>query len=442
MDKLLWLVLAAVAGTLLWWLSLDVAQPVSPQPVESVSQGATHESAPPPAQTTEEPLPTASEPESLPDGVQLGELAKVEYFNALELKSLGIEREATAVRYAADLNLNLLIKGKAYPHDNIASIDAPRFVDAATTDAWLDPGQLVIGVRHNGITRAYPHAILGWHEIVNDRFGDQPVVVTYCPLCLSSIVFAAPSLEGQPLTFGNSGRLYKADLVMYDRATATLWSQFEGRPIVGPLVGEANALVRIPADVVPWGIWRAMYPNTEVLDRPRVGDRLGGRVETREHADGFPRDYGEDPIAQYRTWNTPLGEADPFGNVFDDGRLQAKDEVIGVVVGLQAKAYLQLDILAQQLLNDVVGGVPLLVVVTPEWGVRFFERVPPGGEAALEFSFSEGQFVDDAGNAWDYDGAALEGPLLGTRLAQWAATPSFWFAWVAFHPDTELFIKE
>ncbi len=346
------------------------------------------------------------------------------------------------MRYAADLDLPLLIKGASYPHDNIASIDAPRFVAAAATDAWLEPGQLVIGVRHNGVTRAYPHAILGWHEVVNDRFGETAVVVTYCPLCLSSIVFEAPVLDGQALAFGNAGRLYKADLVMYDRATATLWSQFEGRPIVGPLVGEVPALERIPADVVPWGIWRAMHPHTEVLARPRVGDRLGGRVETREHADGFPRDYAQDPIAQYRQQNTPLGEAGPFGVVFDDGRLAAKAEVIGVVVGRQAKAYGQLDVLAQQLLNDTVDGVPLLVVVTPEWGVRFFERVPPGGGAPLSFSLEAGQLVDDAGNAWDYDGVAQSGPLAGTRLVQHAATPSFWFAWTAFHPDTELFVKE
>lgn len=434
------IVAAVLAGLVFWWYVAPDERLVQPKGAEQVEQQAPLQTTSRP--DTNDPLPPKQGPsaeDQLPPGVLLGAPDRVEYFNEQELLSLGLERTVDQVRYLAGLDLELLIKGKSYPHDNIASIDEPRFVGIDAADDWLADGELVIGVQLNGVVRAYPLAILGWHEIVNDRFGEIPVTVTYCSLCLSSIVFEAPVIDGQPVTFGNSGRLYKADLVMYDRPTATLWSQFEGRPIVGPLVGKVEPLKRIPADVVPYGTWKISHPDAQVLDRPRVGDRLGNRIETREFADGFPRNYAQDPIEQYRQWNTPLGEADPFGVVFEDERLKSKDEVIGVVVGGQPKAYVPSKVYQAQVVNDEVGGVPVLVVVTPDWGIRFFERLLPDSIQVPDFSLKNGNLVDDAGNTWDYEGRALAGPFQGVLLKQVPATRSFWFAWTAFHPDTELF---
>lgn len=87
------------------------------------------------------------------------------------------------------------------PRDGIPAIDNPRFVNANLAD-FLQPGDRVIGIARNGASKAYPVAILNWHEIVNDRIGDEPVVVSYCPLCGTGIVYQA-SAGGRPWSLGS-----------------------------------------------------------------------------------------------------------------------------------------------------------------------------------------------------------------------------------------------
>lgn len=59
--------------------------------------------------------------------------------------------------------------------------------------------------------RAYPVRILHYHEIINDEFGDEPITVTWCPLCGSAVVYGR-TVGDQVLTFGVSGKLADDDL--------------------------------------------------------------------------------------------------------------------------------------------------------------------------------------------------------------------------------------
>ena len=117
------------------------------------------------------------------------------------------------------------------PRDGIPAIDNPVFMDAQKA-TFLSEDDRVIGIARHGITRAYPIAILNWHEIVNDRIGQESIVVTYCPLCGTGMVFAA----GSALSFGVSGLLYNSDVLMYDRQTDSLWSQLKMEAVSGFLL--------------------------------------------------------------------------------------------------------------------------------------------------------------------------------------------------------------
>jgi Protein of unknown function (DUF3179) len=121
------------------------------------------------------------------------------------------------------------------PADGIPSIDNPKFISVQEAEEFLEDSDLIVGLNINGDIRAYSLQILVWHEIVNDKVGETPVAVTYCPLCFTNQVFNRTMNDGQILEFGTSGKLYNSNLVMYDRTSKSLWSQAMSQAIVGKL---------------------------------------------------------------------------------------------------------------------------------------------------------------------------------------------------------------
>ena len=64
------------------------------------------------------------------------------------------------------------------PKDGIPALTNPKYVAAEQAD-FMRGGEQVLGVMLNGVARAYPTRILSWHELVNDRFGGLPVLVSW-----------------------------------------------------------------------------------------------------------------------------------------------------------------------------------------------------------------------------------------------------------------------
>ncbi|MGH2660431.1 MAG: DUF3179 domain-containing (seleno)protein, partial [Actinomycetota bacterium] len=119
------------------------------------------------------------------------------------------------------------------PKDGIPAIDEPRFI-AAREATFLEDADVVFGIVHAGEARAYPQLVLVWHEIVNDRFPDGRLSVTYCPLTGSVVGFRGTAPGGEPYTFGTSGDLVNSNLLMYDRETDNRWPQILGQSILTP----------------------------------------------------------------------------------------------------------------------------------------------------------------------------------------------------------------
>jgi len=157
------------------------------------------------------------------------------------------------------------------PRDGIPAIDQPRFVDAGR--ARLADADRILGIARNGIARAYPVRILNWHEIVNDRLGDEPIAVTYCPLCGTGIAFDARVGE-QVARFGVSGLLFNSDVLLYDQRTESLWSQIMAKAIAWPLKG--TTLTSVPIAHASWAAWRTRHPRTEVLSTETGSTRCRG----------------------------------------------------------------------------------------------------------------------------------------------------------------------
>lgn len=120
-------------------------------------------------------------------------------------------------------------------HDKIQSIDDPVFI--SSRDASIDPNDEVFVFQTQDQVRIYPVSVLWHHEIVNDRNGDDLFTVSFCPLTGSGIAWGRQS-GNQETSFGVSGHLYNSNLVAYDRATESYWSQMTLQSIKGPLGGE------------------------------------------------------------------------------------------------------------------------------------------------------------------------------------------------------------
>lgn len=263
------------------------------------------------------------------------------------------------------------------PKDGIPAIDKPRFVPAA--QSGLKDGDRVLAIERNGVARAYPVRILNWHEVVNDRFGGDVVVVTYCPLCGTGMGFLGKASDADA-SFGVSGLLYNSDVLLYDRSTQSLWSQILKTAVSGPRKGER--LEALPTLNTSWADWRARHPNTEVLS-----------TET-----GFSRDYGRDPYAGYDKVQRLM-----FDVQHRDNRFELKEWVLGLEVDGVAKAY-PFSVLDQR--ADASGVV-----------------VDSVGKRTVRVRFDR---VHRSAEAFDASGKPLAG------------LTSFWFAWVAFHPKTEV----
>jgi hypothetical protein len=202
------------------------------------------------------------------------------------------------------------------PPDGIPPIDHPVFVQPSEAD-WLSGREPVISLELNGDARAYPAQILLWHEIANDEVGGVPVTVTYCPLCNTAIAFRRPVVDGELLDFGTSGKLYRSNLVMYDRQTESYWAQATGQAIMGPLTG--MELEFIPVQIVAWEDWAAQYRDGMVLSRDT----------------GHQRSYGTNP---YERYDRPDSQPFLFQGV-PDPRLPPKARVVGVRVGDDVVAF-------------------------------------------------------------------------------------------------------
>jgi len=328
------------------------------------------------------------------------------------------------------VDLNEIMSGGP-PKDGIPAIDQPRFEDYVSADRWLHEKEPVIALRINGKARAYPIQILMFHEIVNDELNGVPVSITFCPLCNASIVFDR-RVQGKELDFGTTGRLRKSDMVMYDRQTESWWQQFTGKGIVGKYAG--TELQRLPSNIISYGDYKAAFPGSEVLSQRT----------------GYSRPYGNNPYRGYdRVGESPFLFDDPI-----DSRLPAMERVLSVTHDNTHKLY-PFSILKQQpVVHDSIEGLPIvafsggtLLSALDQSRIVDSREIPAAGAFSrlvdgkpLTFEVRDDGIYDrETGSRWNLLGEGTQGPLSGRQLDPLEGGVHFAFAWLAFHPDSDIY---
>jgi len=166
------------------------------------------------------------------------------------------------------------------PKNGIPALNHPAFITASEADQSLKAQDMILGLEFGETAKAYPVRILNWHEVVNDEVGEQPVLISWCPLCGSGLAYD-PRANGRRYTFGVSGLLYQQNLLFFDRETESLWSQLWGEAVTGPLA--ETSLRLLPVTMTTWQSWKAEHPQTLVLS----------------FHTGYKRDYSRDPYGDW-----------------------------------------------------------------------------------------------------------------------------------------------
>lgn len=345
-------------------------------------------------------------------------------------------RTDTTIR-TADLSEIIVVLPKgAFPVLNF-----PEFEGEQDGRAEYLASEPVISVELDGEAKAYPLNVLTSHEISNDSLADIPILVTYCPLCNSGLVFDRRlKFKGKQflLDFEVSGMLRKSDMVMYDKQTESWWQQISGQSIAGQLAGAELEL--IPSLIISVDEFFNAYPDGMIMSK-----------ETKYEE--FYDFYGTNP---YKKYDDPSNK--PHHPYIDtttlDPRLPPMERILNIEAGGKYKAYPFSVISEKGVINDSFMGKEIVIFhqygtisVLDEHEIKNSRDI---GSATAFDAFLEGRkltfekdgecFRDNqSGSCWDITGRCTEGRFKGKQLKILAHGNHFAFAWLAFHPETVIY---
>jgi len=260
---------------------------------------------------------------------------------------------------------------------------------------------------------------MDYHEIVNDGPVGEPFVVSYCPLTGSALAWVGRAADPNS-TFGVSGLLYNSNLLLYDRASDSIWSQLLQLSVNGPRIGERPEKIQVLETT--FATLKSMYPDAVVMTRDT----------------GHVRRYDEYPYGSYREDSEFLFKISRL-----DNRLSLKQRVIGLHEGDSGKVY-QIDRFGASTLaiNDQFRDQAIVVFGNSTLNLAaIYSRVLSDG-TILTFNPIQDDLPnimsDTEGNVWDVFGRAVSGPRAGEQLRSVRSYTAMWFAWVSHFDDVQI----
>ena len=260
--------------------------------------------------------------------------------------------------------------------------------------------RLVVGIAADGEARAYPLQFIGYHHQVRDTLGGTPVLVSYCTVCRTGRVFR-PTVNGAPETFRLVG-MDHFNAMFEDATTRSWWRQANGQAIIGPRKGVA--MPELPSVQVALGQWQRLHPETLVMQ--------GDPAFAREYAKDYAYERGTKRGGLTGTDTIPWSE---------------KAWVVGIELNGEAKAYDWRQLRRERVINDIVGGVPIVLALGPDSASFFaFRR----SEATVPVTVERDSLVS-AGTRYAFTGRGATGALQPVTASQ-----EFWHSWRTFKPGT------
>jgi hypothetical protein len=279
------------------------------------------------------------------------------------------------------------------------------FADASKNK--VNQKNLVIGVSMDGKSKAYPIEIIGYHHQVRDTIGGKPLMITYCTVCRTGRVYS-PIVDQQVQTFRLVG-MDHFNAMFEDERTGTWWRQVSGEAVAGPLKGWQ--LPEVPSNQMSLAAWLDLHPDSFIMQPDSV---------FKEEYEGL-KNYDEGKGKSHLT------KADSLS-------WKPKSWVVGVQIGMHARAYDWKELQQQHIINDTLQHQPILVALAPD-SISF--HVWERDSLTFRYNPISSQLEDDQTHGtWNWKGECTQGPLQGKRLRIVQAYQEFWHSWKTFHPQT------
>ena len=221
------------------------------------------------------------------------------------------------------------------------------------------------------------------------------------------------TVDGRTLTFRLAG-INNQNFLMRDEESGSWWQQISGKAISGPYRGRQLDLVR--SDELTSALWRKENPGGTVL---KPVERFVAKYETKD-------------------WEKQMRKTPTVVDTRGSG-LESRELIFGVEENGAARAFILSRVLEEKLVQDWIGGSPVIVVVGSDGkSVRAFEAVLHGAPA--DFYWSTGAILRDSatGSTWDFRGCAVSGPVSGECLRPLPGLRDYWFDWRLYHPRTSI----
>ena len=372
---------------------------------------------------------------------QLSALFTILLFTSFQAYAQEFERGKFDPRWKTDTTktiVNLREFKSLMPRDGFEVFNNPEFIQKEEALNYYFRFEPVIAVEVEGEARAYPLNVLTFHEIANDEIKGIPIAVTYCPLCNAGIVYDRRFVhEGKDyiFDFAVSGMLRKSDMVMWDKQTETWWQQLTGEGLVGDLSGEM--LDFFPSLIISVEEFFSSHPD--------------GKIMISHKQDYYGETYGTNP---YQNYDSLGNKGSRFFDEEIDDRLPAMERVVDIENGGSYKIYPFKKIRKRKVINDDFNGKMVAIFysgktvsVLDEKNIKdshhvgtvtVFSSIVDG--MRLTFKHKKGKFVYvETKSVWDNTGKSIEGALKGKQLVTEVHSNHFAFAWLAFHPESEIY---
>lgn len=271
----------------------------------------------------------------------------------------------------------------------------------------INENSLILGVNINNEAKAYPIEVIGYHHQVRDTIGDVPVMITYCTVCRTGRVYR-PEVQGKIGEFRLVG-MDHFNAMFEDAFTRSWWRQVNGEAIAGPLKGQV--LPEIFSEQMTLRSWLSIHPDTKILQPDTVF------TFEYEGLEGF--DDG--------TIESGLEKRDSLS-------WRDKSWVVGLQLGMHARAYDWNDLLKLKVINDTLAGTAVLVAVEAD-SASF--HVWKRDSLTFVWDVQDSVLRDvNTNSSWNWQGSSTEGPLRGKQLFPLQSYQEFWHSWATFRPQT------